>query len=132
MSLIKFRTPFLELSSLFDDLESIGTFKTSYLPAADVIENENDFEISLSVPGYNKADFNIKLDKNTLIISGDKKTIEKKYNIRESFSGKFLRSFNLPKEIKLEEITATYIDGILTIKIPKDTLAIQTKVIEIQ
>lgn len=127
MSLIKFRSPLLDLL----EFNTLGSLKTTYLPATDIVENDNDYELALEVPGFNKSDFSVKIENNKLIISGEKKTSEKKYNLRETFQGSFVRTFNLPKNIKTDEINAIYNDGILTIKIPKDTTVIKTKLIEI-
>ena len=129
MSLIKFRSPFLDF---FNEFETLGTFKFSHLPAADVTENDNEFEVALSAPGLTKSDFNVKIEDDTLIVSGEKKKSDKKFNLKESFEGTFVRTFRLPKEIKVDEITATYSEGILTIKVPKDTSVIKKKMIEIQ
>jgi HSP20 family protein len=70
--------------------------------------------------------------KNVLEISGERKKSEKKYNVKESVSGKFTRKYGLPDEIKIDNITAEYIDGVLTIKLPKDTAKLKTKTIEIK
>lgn len=128
MSLVKFRSPFFDL---FDEFETIGSLKTTYLPSADVCETDTEFEVAIAAPGFNKSDFTVKVENNSLIISGEKKESEKKYNLRETFKGKFIRSFVLPKEVKVDEITATYTDGILNLKVPKDTTAIKNKLIEI-
>lgn len=126
MSILKFRSP-LDLL----EFDTLGSLKTTYLPATDIVENDNDYELALAAPGFSKTDFNVKIENNSLIVSGEKKTSEKKYNLRETFQGKFVRTFTLPKEVKVDEITATYTDGILTIKVPKDASVIKNKLIEV-
>ena len=128
MNLIKIRSPFFDL---LDGFETLGTLKTSYLPATDISENDINFELALAAPGFSKTDFNVKVENDSLIISGEKKITEKKYNLKESFQDTFVRSFTLPKEVKIEEITAAYVDGILTVKVPKDTASIKNKLIEV-
>ena len=44
------------------------------VPAVNIAENENGFDIELAVPGLNKEDFKISVDKNVLSVSADKKT----------------------------------------------------------
>lgn len=122
MNSIKIYSQFFDL---FNEVES------HYFPITDIIENESDFEYEVAAPGFNKSDFIVKIENDSLIISGEKKKNEKIFSHRESFQKTFKRSFTLPKEVKVDEITATYIDGILTIRVPKDTVAIKNKLIEV-
>lgn len=135
-NLVKFNSPFIDLfPSLFDEFETVpatSRFERNFLPATDVIENENDFEVNLSLAGFEKSDFNVKVDNHVLIVSGEKKKLEKKYNVKETSYGKFVRKFSLPKEVMIDEITANYVNGVLLIKIPKDTSTLKTKLIEVQ
>jgi len=103
-------------------------------PATNVIEKENAFEIALAVPGMAKDDFNIKLEKQVLTISAEKNPEQPegaKLLTREFTYGHFSKSFILPETIKVEDITASYVDGILTITLPK-TEASSTKLREIK
>jgi HSP20 family protein len=135
-TLVKFNSPLINFfPSLFDEFETVPTksrFERNFLPAADVIENDTDYELNLSLAGFEKSDFKIKVEDNVLVISGERKKSEKKYNVNETHYGKFLRKFTLPQEVKIEEITATYVNGILDIKIPKHKTVVKSKLIEIQ
>jgi HSP20 family protein len=133
MNIVKFNTILDQFPSLFfDEYETTPTTRRSFIPPTDVTENETEFELSLIAAGLSKSDFNIKVEDQTLIISGEKKTSEKKYNFKESVHGKFVRKFTLPKEIKVEDISATYTDGVLTVKLPKDKEIVKSKLIEVQ
>jgi HSP20 family protein len=135
-NLVKFNTPFIDFfPSIFDEFETVpakSRFERNFLPAADVIENDTDYELNLSLAGFEKNDFNIKVEDSVLIISGERKKSEKKYNVNETHYGKFIRKFTLPKEVKIDEITATYVNGILELKIPKDTNLTKSKLIEVK
>lgn len=95
----------------------------SFLPNVDIVENENAWHIHIAAPGMKKEDFKIEIDRNTLSISGERK-FEKKddhtYHRVETSFGTFLRSFNLPENVKAEDVKATYEDGVLNLEVPKD------------
>ncbi len=97
--------------------------KSSSVPAVNVKDNEKDFELDLAVPGMKKDDFNIEVDNNVLTISAEVKSSEEegtgKYTRKEFAFASFKRSFNLPKSIDADNITADYENGILKLTLPK-------------
>lgn len=101
------------------------TFREDVLhfPPVNIIEKENAYSVELSVPGFEKADFNVKLDDKVLTISTEKKednneTTDKM--IRKEFSYKsFKRSFTLDEKIDADNISAKYENGILKLELPK-------------
>ena len=132
MSLVK-RTNDNWLPSVFDDM-----FKTDWLggttnvnsigvsiPAVNIIENEESFELAVAAPGKTKADFNIELDHDVLTISAqESKESEKsedigKYTRREFSYSTFKRAFSLPETVNSAKINASYDNGVLNISIPK-------------
>jgi HSP20 family protein len=92
-------------------------------PAVNIKEDAQGFLIEMAVPGMNKNDFNIQLDKNEILISYEKKVEkpekEKKYTRREFGTTSFKRTFILPETADQKKIAANYQDGILSINIPK-------------
>lgn len=92
-------------------------------PAVNIAETENEFEVELAVPGLNKEDFKINLDKNVLNVSADKKTEtvneNKKITKREYSFNSFSRSFTLPESADHSKIEADYSAGILKLTIAK-------------
>jgi len=95
----------------------------SRVPAVNIAETENGFEIELAVPGLKKEDFKINLDKNVLSVSADKKTenVEegKRFSKREYSYKSFTRSFTLPEVADHSKIEAEYTDGILKLNVAK-------------
>ncbi|MGZ3756770.1 MAG: Hsp20/alpha crystallin family protein [Mucilaginibacter sp.] len=93
------------------------------VPAVNIAETTNEFEVELAVPGLKKEDFKINLDKNVLSISADKKTEtvdeNKKFSKREYSYQSFTRSFTLPETADHSKIEADYTDGILKLTIAK-------------
>ncbi|HAW19127.1 MAG TPA: molecular chaperone Hsp20 [Flavobacteriales bacterium] len=98
----------------------------SSVPAVNIKEMDTQFELELSVPGFDKSDFNVRVENQKLLISAESKTENEKemenYTRREFGYHSFQRSFALPKEIINEEaIDAKYEAGILKVMLPKRT-----------
>lgn len=91
-----------------------------------VKETENGFTLEVVAPGFEKNDFKVNLDSNLLTISADKKTEVnengegKTKEIRREYSYRsFKRSFTIDDKIDATKIEASYINGILTLNLPK-------------
>jgi len=93
------------------------------VPAVNIAEDENKFEIEFAVPGLTKSDFSINLDNDTLTVKSEKENSNEENNsnyTRKEFSySAFERSFTLPDAADGEKIKAEYKEGILSIEIPK-------------
>lgn len=106
-------------------------------PSVNVKETDTIHQIQVSAPGYKKENFKIDIDENVLTISNEYK--EETKNENEKFTRKefrrssFSRSFYLPENLKTEDISARYEDGILYIDIPKqEKIVSKTRTIEIK
>lgn len=121
------------LPSVFDDffngdwLGSNDHFSRigSSIPAVNVRETNDDFNVEVAAPGMKKDDFEIELDNNLLTISSEEKeehqeeSKDVKFTRREFSYHSFKRSFNLPDSIDNSKIKADYKDGVLKIRLPK-------------
>ncbi len=89
--------------------------------AANIIETDDHFRIDLSVPGFQREEIRISLDKNVLTVRSEKKNEEEdvRYIRREYETADFERRFILPKHVDSDRITASSENGILGIVIPK-------------
>jgi HSP20 family protein len=126
---------FPEFPALFDDLLTKDFFSAGlknygstagYLPAVNVKESDNSYQVEVAVPGMEKKDFKVEVKNNSLLISAQKenKQEEKDENgryVRKEFGYQsFTRSFKLPEQtVDNENISASYKDGILSILVPK-------------
>jgi len=121
--------PFRTFPSLMDNFFNdwpVTNFSATNrtVPAVNINENDNEFIVTLAVPGMEKKDFNINLENDVLSISSEK-TVEKSenednYTRREYNYQSFIRSFNVPKDmVDGDEIAAKYKNGELIIKVPK-------------
>ncbi len=112
-------------NELLKDMNLLNFSDTnSNIPAVNVYETVDDFVVSVAVPGLDKKDFIIDLEKDILTISSEKnaeKEVEKNnYTHKEYSYQSFKRSFTLPKNtVDNEKVTAKYINGELIINIPK-------------
>jgi HSP20 family protein len=88
-----------------------------------IYETANGFNLEISVPGINKEDLKVNVDKGLLTISYDKKEeakTEDQKTIRREFSHRsFKRSFTVAEQVNVENIQAKYENGILKLFLPK-------------
>lgn len=119
--------------TMFDDLFNRDIFNwglTNYsdtnttIPAVNIKETTDNYEVEVAAPGMTKKDFKVQLEGNLLTISSEK-TIEKdeqdtKFLNREFSYQSFSRTFNLQKDVvDTDKIEAKYEDGVLHLLIPK-------------
>lgn len=131
MSLMKWNNreeDFPAYSNFFDDFFTRdfnnGNLRGANLPAVNISEDDDNFEVEVAAPGLKKEDFKINLENNLLIISGESKNEKeekegKKISRREFSYTSFNRSFTLPDTVKVDDIQAKYEDGVLKLTLPK-------------
>lgn len=90
--------------------------------AANIEENEDAFILSLYAAGLEKSAFHISVNDNVLLIkyTAPEKEATSQYIYQEYVPKSFERAFELNGKVLTDEISATYIDGILTVHLPKD------------
>lgn len=93
------------------------------LPKVNIKEDKDGYQLELAAPGLAKEDFKIKLDQDVLTVYSDKKeevTKDTKAYRRLEFSYQaFEKRFTLPEDADNEKITANYVNGVLSVQIPK-------------
>ncbi len=125
-------TPFREFERMRTDMDrlwdsffegmplmSVG----EWFPSLDVAETKNDIVVKVELPGMDQKDIDISLSDGHLMIKGEKKREEgekgENYRFIERSYGAFTRSIRLPKEVKRDEISASYKNGVLKVVLPK-------------
>src|SRR5208283_1852682 len=125
--------PFRELYSLQNRMNRLFEEKYSgqedsltagaFVPPVDIYEDEHSIQLKLEVPGIDEKDLDIKVENNTLTVSGERKVEkeEKEENFRrvERRFGSFSRSFTLPSTVNTDDINAGYDHGVLNIRLAK-------------
>ncbi|OON68025.1 Hsp20/alpha crystallin family protein [Hymenobacter sp. CRA2] len=126
-------------NQLFNDtLPGFTAANTGFLPAADVLETANGFELQLTLPGVLKDALTIDVHEGTLTVSGERKAPvmegENAVKVRraESSYGTFSRKFRLPDNVNHNAIEANLTDGVLRLTLPFDTEKTAKRLIEVR
>jgi HSP20 family protein len=95
----------------------------AWAPAVDIFETENhELVLKAELPDVAREDIALKVENNTLTISGQKKmdpqVREEQYHRVERSYGPFSRSFTLPPTVDTNAIGAEYKNGVLTVRLP--------------
>ena len=105
-----------------------GTWK----PVVDIFEDESEFVINAELPGLSDKDVEIKVDNNVLMLSGDKKfpfpVKEENIHRLERVYGCFRRDFALSNNVDVDRIEASFVDGLLSIILPKTDVSQSKKI----
>ena len=122
-----------EIDRLFED--TFARDGSSFTPAVDIKENDNEIRLDLELPGLKPEDVEITAENGVLTVRGEKQVERKegdesRYQIIERAYGTFMRTFQLPHGIDSDQIKAEFNNGVLSLHIPKAALP-QPKRIEI-
>ncbi len=97
--------------------------EAEWLPAVDVTETKNEILVNVEIPGMDPKEFDISMSEGALTIRGEKREDklekEENYHLAERRYGSFSRSIPLPREVESDKITASYKNGVLSVRIPK-------------
>jgi HSP20 family protein len=92
-------------------------------PAFNLSETEDDLVLEAKLPGMKPEDMDVSVTEDTLSIKGQirQETVEENahYQRLERRSGSFSRKIPLPCKVKVDDIHATYKDGVLKVTMPK-------------
>ena len=126
-----------DMGSIFEDFFNIQNKDTSFgegkwAPAVDIREDKECFLVIADLPGVEKENMHISLEKNILTLKGSRSYEQR--DIQEGFSrverslGQFHRQFTLPQIADESKISAKYKNGILEISIPKKEQAMEKRI----
>ena len=124
------------MNDLFDDFSAPMLPKENHMKC-DIYEKDGKYHIEMDVPGYNKEDIKIEAQKDSLVITAEKKEEKneedkkKRYIHRERRCGKYQRSFYL-EDLDSDNIDASFNNGVLKITIPKKEEKENKKFIDIK
>jgi len=110
-------------NSVLEPFTEGSELRSTWYPAVDISETENELVVSADLPGLNREDIKVNVQNNVLTFSGERKqemkSEEGNYHRLERSYGFFSRSFTLPATVKADEIKAVYKDGVLRLTLPK-------------
>jgi HSP20 family protein len=96
--------------------------EVGWYPEIDVFERDNRLVTKIDLPGMKKEDVKVEVTDGQLAISGERKSEaeekgEEFYRCEREY-GSFYRSVPLPEGAKLEDVKATFADGVLEVSVP--------------
>lgn len=116
-------------SNIIKEFNTLPSFPFEYtdnsniLPKANIWEEDDKLITELDCAGIPSSELDISLQGNVLTISGEKNTqtdtTKGNFHLMERTSGKFTRSFNLPRSVDSSKIVATSKNGVVRIEVPK-------------
>jgi HSP20 family protein len=94
----------------------------SWSPKIDVFERDKRFVTRVDLPGMKKEDVSVEVTDGQLALSGERKreaeeTSDSLYRSEREY-GSFYRSVPLPDGVKLDDVKATFADGVLEVSVP--------------
>ena len=106
--------------------------ESTWIPRVDVTETGKEVSLDVELPGLEKKDIKVEVKDSTLTISGERKQEKKTENAEccrvERRYEKFERTFGLPDNVKTDNVSAEYKNGILTLTLPKTEKAIPKEI----
>ena len=120
-------TPSIFSRDLFDEMFDLpfSARQASGLMRTDVVENKDNYTVTMDLPGVKKEDLKAELKDGYLTISAstgynnDQKDNKGRYIRRERYTGSFSRNFYVGDGVKESDIQAKFANGTLTLVIPK-------------
>lgn len=127
------------LSELLRDAQpAVAQPSTSFVPAADIFETGQGYELHLALPGVAKDAVNIDFQDNQLVVTGSRPAPATegdeapKLRRVETRFGEFRRAFRLPETVSVKAISAELTDGLLRVLLPFDTEKVTRQRIEVR
>jgi len=104
-----------------------GALLGAGMPAVNIEESDDEVTVTAELPGLDRKDFHVELDRQRLILRGEKQLARSKkrrnYYYSERFHGAFYRVIQLPCEVDGDKVRATCKRGLLQVRIPKSEAA---------
>ncbi len=136
MAAVRRYDPFRELATLqermnriFDDTFSSASrredegLSATWTPPVDVLEKRDRIVLTAELPGFAEDQVQLRFEDGVLTLEGErrfeKEVDEARYHCVERSYGRFSRSFRLPANVDEESITATFVNGLLVVELPK-------------
>jgi HSP20 family protein len=109
---------------VYEPLRNIGAkIADWFAPASDAASTEDAYEINMELPGVEADDIDIAVDDGQLTVRGEKRFQREEkgrtYYFSEREYGAFQRSFRLPSDADADNVAADFLNGVLTVRIPK-------------
>lgn len=100
-----------------------------WYPPVEVAETDNELTLTAELPGMDQRDIKLEVEGDVLTLRGEKRAThveegkKREYYLEERTYGAFQRSFSLPPSIDSNKIDASFANGVLTLRMPKNGTA---------
>jgi HSP20 family protein len=115
--------PFERMLKDIMTLAPVDDSKFEFSPTCEITEQDKTFELKFDLPGVKKEHIKVDVDGDLLTIRAErreeKKQESKKKYLSEISYGSYVRSFTLPEAIEEKNVDAKFVDGVLTVTVPK-------------
>lgn len=123
--------PFRDITTLRDEMNrlfnrTVGEGVSSgsaWTPAVDIFDTDQAIVLRAELPGLTPEDIDIEIDDNVLTLKGERRfeeTVQEgRYYRLERAYGHFQRNITLPQGVKADEISASFDNGVLSVRVPK-------------
>ena len=95
----------------------------AWAPPVDISETPDQLVFQVELPGFSQEDLKLRAENGVLTLEGErrfeKESEKKAYHRVERAYGRFVRAFSLPVNVDPDRISASLVDGILTVELPK-------------
>lgn len=114
-----------EMDRLFENVmgRRVWPISSRVFPLVNITEDQEAYYIRAELPGVKKEDIELSVEKDVVVIGGERKPEETGENVtyhrREREIGQFRRAIRLPGAMNADKVEAAFKNGILTIKLPK-------------
>lgn len=89
-----------------------------YVRVEDYVEADT-YVLRAELPGIDpEQDVEVTVENDLLTIAGERREETREKNLRELHYGSFRRTVSLPRGARPDEVTATYSDGVLEVRVP--------------
>jgi HSP20 family protein len=136
MATVRTWDPFSDMLSLRDAMGQLlessfvrpgaayaGASQASYSFPINIHGTPNALKVEALLPGVSQEDVNVDLDRGVLTISARRHGPEvpegEQWHLREFYDGQFSRSLSLPFPVEIDQVGATFTNGVLTLTLPK-------------
>jgi HSP20 family protein len=113
--------PFAELDRFFNGVTRAAQ-APSFTPSAELFETPEAIEVRVDLPGFSQESIGVQLENGVLTLTAERKEPVQEgavYYLAERRFGGFERSFKVSPSVDAEKVLARYVDGVLSVTLPK-------------
>jgi HSP20 family protein len=115
-----------DMETLMERLTGVTADGSVVFPPMNVSEDLDHYYVRALIPGIDASQLNVSVVHQTIAVSGTRQSAEEEgvsYHRKERAEGPFSRSVTLPASFDGARVDAKYVDGILTLTLPKPEAA---------